>query len=238
MVHAYLMYGFPTQTTQETIDALEMVRQLFQTGIVQSGFWHRFAMTAHSPVGIDPAAYEVVQTGPDFGGFAENDYYHTDALGANHDDFSEGLRKSLFNYMHGMCFDFPLSEWFEVDTPKTTIAPNYIQKALEEAAKKGVKLKASTKMYWTTTLPILSPIDDAVSTLSFYSNTAEAHIEIDNFLAEWLINELAQMEVAADQPMTYKAFETSFLALGLGTMEDLLSADLWQQLCAHGLLLL
>ena len=29
MVHAYLMYGFPTQTDQETIDSLEMVRQLF-----------------------------------------------------------------------------------------------------------------------------------------------------------------------------------------------------------------
>lgn len=41
MVHAYLMYGFPTQTTQETIDSLEVVRQLFQAGIVQSGYWHR-----------------------------------------------------------------------------------------------------------------------------------------------------------------------------------------------------
>ena len=29
MVHAYLMYGFPTQTAQETVDALEMVRQVF-----------------------------------------------------------------------------------------------------------------------------------------------------------------------------------------------------------------
>ena len=54
MVHAYLMYGFPTQTAQETIDSLEVVRQLFEAGVVQSGFWHQFAMTAHSPIGINP----------------------------------------------------------------------------------------------------------------------------------------------------------------------------------------
>jgi radical SAM superfamily enzyme YgiQ (UPF0313 family) len=29
MVHSYLMYGYPTQTIQETVDSLEMVRQLF-----------------------------------------------------------------------------------------------------------------------------------------------------------------------------------------------------------------
>ena len=33
MVHAYLMYGFPTETEQETIDALERVRQLFARGL-------------------------------------------------------------------------------------------------------------------------------------------------------------------------------------------------------------
>jgi hypothetical protein len=59
MVHAYLMYGFPTQTMQETIDSLEMVRQLFKTGVLQSAFWHQFAMTAHSPVGLDPSKFKV-----------------------------------------------------------------------------------------------------------------------------------------------------------------------------------
>jgi hypothetical protein len=53
MVHCYLMYGYPTQTVQETVDSLEMV-QLFEAGVLQSGFWHQFAMTAHSPVGIHP----------------------------------------------------------------------------------------------------------------------------------------------------------------------------------------
>ncbi|HAI40708.1 MAG TPA: radical SAM protein, partial [Maribacter sp.] len=60
MVHSYLMYGYPTQTVQETVDSLEMVRQLFELGIIQSGFWHQFALTAHSPVGLDPEEYGVM----------------------------------------------------------------------------------------------------------------------------------------------------------------------------------
>jgi radical SAM superfamily enzyme YgiQ (UPF0313 family) len=59
MVHAYLMYGFPTQTAQETIDSLEMVRQMFQAGVLQSAYWHQFTMTAHSPVGLEPQLYHV-----------------------------------------------------------------------------------------------------------------------------------------------------------------------------------
>jgi hypothetical protein len=54
LVHAYLMYGFPTQTVQDTVDALEYVRQLFAAGCIQSGFFHRFACTVHSPVGQEP----------------------------------------------------------------------------------------------------------------------------------------------------------------------------------------
>jgi hypothetical protein len=36
------------------MNSLEMVRQLFEAGVLQSGFWHQFAMTAHSPVGMHP----------------------------------------------------------------------------------------------------------------------------------------------------------------------------------------
>ncbi|MBU1820104.1 MAG: radical SAM protein, partial [Bacteroidetes bacterium] len=130
MVHAYLMYGFPTQTTQETIDSLEMVRQLFEAGVVQSGFWHRFAMTAHSPVGLHPAGFDVQRIGPDFGGFADNDLYHDDPTGANHDLFAEGLRKSLFNYMHGVGFELPLKKWFDFKVPATSVSSSYIEESI------------------------------------------------------------------------------------------------------------
>ncbi len=64
MVHAYLMYGFPTETTQDTVDALERVRQLFAAGCIQSAYWHRFSATAHSPIGLHPEQYGITLRPP------------------------------------------------------------------------------------------------------------------------------------------------------------------------------
>lgn len=131
MVHAYLMYGFPTETAQETIDSLEIVRQLFASGLIQSGFWHRFAMTAHSPVGLHPAEYGCKVTESPFGGFAQNDVQFTDTTGCQHELYGEGLRISLYNYMNGTGFDIPLHKWFGgLKVPRTSIPPNYIEKII------------------------------------------------------------------------------------------------------------
>ncbi len=121
MVHAYLMYGFPTQTEQETIDALEVVRQFFEAGILHSAFWHRFAMTAHSPVGKNPDKYKVVKTGPEFEGFANNDLWHEDPMGCDHSKFSDGLNKALYNYLFGNGFDLPLQAFFDFPVPRPTV---------------------------------------------------------------------------------------------------------------------
>jgi radical SAM superfamily enzyme YgiQ (UPF0313 family) len=59
LVHAYLMYGFPTQGLSDTVDSLEYVRQLFLEGCIQSGYFHRFACTVHSPVGRNPEEYGI-----------------------------------------------------------------------------------------------------------------------------------------------------------------------------------
>ncbi|MCR9249898.1 MAG: radical SAM protein [bacterium] len=120
MVHAYLMYGFPTQTEQETIDSLEVVRQLFENGCIHSAFWHLFTTTAHSPVGKNPEEFNIEITGPAFLGFAQNDLTHVDPAGAEHQKYSEGLNLALQNYLNGVGFDIPLQEWFGFDVPETT----------------------------------------------------------------------------------------------------------------------
>lgn len=136
LVHAYLMYGFPTETDQETIDSLEIVRQLFEQNLLQSAFWHQFAMTVHSPVGINPEKYLVKRTGPEFKGFANNDLYHDDPTGADHEKYSDGLKKALYNYMHGVGLDFPLHTFFEFKIKNTnlpqSLISNYLKKPLSE----------------------------------------------------------------------------------------------------------
>jgi hypothetical protein len=133
LVHAYLMYGFPTQTLQDTVDALEYVRQLFENGCIQSGFFHRFACTVHSPVGLDPAAFgiELIPLPPV--SFAKNDIGFIDPTGTDHDALGIGLRKAIYNYMHGLCVEDDVRRWFEHlphTAPKPTVKRQHIARAL------------------------------------------------------------------------------------------------------------
>ena len=130
MVHAYLMYGFPTETAQETVDSLEVVRQLFENNCIQSAFWHQFTTTIHSPIGQDPDAFDIEITGPEFKGFAQNDLTHKDLFGTNHIAYKEGLNLALNNYLNGVGFELPLQDWFEFDIIETSLRSNFIESGL------------------------------------------------------------------------------------------------------------
>ncbi len=131
LVHAYLMYGFPTQTVQDTVDALEYVRQLFQEGCIQSGFFHRFTCTVHSPVGMDPAAYGITLKPLPPGKFARNDVPFSDPTGVDHGLLGQGLNKALYNYMHGIGLDEDVRAWFDTRVPKPTVGKHRIARALQ-----------------------------------------------------------------------------------------------------------
>jgi radical SAM superfamily enzyme YgiQ (UPF0313 family) len=136
LVHAYLMYGFPTETEQETIDALERVRQLFVAGCLQSAFWHRFAATAHSPIGLQPQRYGIRLRKEPTTTFARNELAFADPTGCDHDALGEGLRKALYNYMHGVGLELDVREWFAPRPrrakrlPATTVDPRFVARAL------------------------------------------------------------------------------------------------------------
>jgi radical SAM superfamily enzyme YgiQ (UPF0313 family) len=132
LVHAYLMYGFPTQTVQDTIDALELVRQLFANGCIQSGFFHRFTCTVHSPVGLNPEEYGVTLKPLPPVSFAQNDVLFTDPTGVDHAALGVGLRKAIYNFMHGIGLDEDVRNWFDFKVPRTTVAKHRIERALEK----------------------------------------------------------------------------------------------------------
>ena len=132
LVHAYLMYGFPTQTVQDTVDALEYVRQLFAEGCIQSGFFHRFACTVHSPVGLNPAEYGIKLKALPPITFATNDVEFFDPTGVDHDSLGRALNKALYNYMHGIGLDEDVRAWFDERVPKPRVGRHFIAKALSD----------------------------------------------------------------------------------------------------------
>ena len=130
MVHTYLMYGFPTQTEKELYDSLGRVRDLFAEGLIQSAFWHRYAMTCHSPSGRNPESVgarhillhtedlslteftEKAMASPALNPFANNEIPFEVDNEPDWDRFTEGLNVATYNYMRQTGFDVPLKRWF------------------------------------------------------------------------------------------------------------------------------
>jgi hypothetical protein len=133
LVHAYLMYGFPTETEEETVDSLEIVRQLFAAGLVNSAFWHRFVLTRHSGIALDPARYGVHIPPLETPSFAANDLPHLDPDGADHDRFDAVLPQALAAWMRGRELDRPAHTWIPGATPSREPADR-IRRALDAPA--------------------------------------------------------------------------------------------------------
>jgi hypothetical protein len=215
MVHSYLMYGYPTQTVQETVDSLEMVRQLFEVGVLQSGFWHQFAMTAHSPVGMYPEKFGVVKETEIIGTFANNDINYVDKTGIDHDKFSFGLKKSLFNFMHGICFDYELQEWFDFKIPKTKIHPDFIANALEE--EDDFNIKPTAKIVWLGGKPLVEYFTKSkkgnsweMMTLTFHDKKESFTIQTAKYEGEWLVQILEKISVSKSKAHSFKEIKSDF----------------------------
>jgi hypothetical protein len=214
LVHAYLMYGYPTQTIQETVDSLEMVRQLFELGIIQSGFWHQFAMTAHSPVGMDPEMFGVIPEIKDIT-FAHNDISFRDTTGIDHDRFSFGLKKALFNYMHGICFEYDLQEWFDFKIPKTTIPSDYIIECIE--SEPLLMVKPSAKIIWLGGAPKVEIIHKSKKGISwenmklyFHDKHNRFDITVEKEKGEWLLKTMNCIRASHEKTFTFVALKEDF----------------------------
>jgi radical SAM superfamily enzyme YgiQ (UPF0313 family) len=214
MVHAYLMYGYPTQTIQETIDSLEMVRQMFEIGILQSGFWHQFAMTAHSPVGMFPEEFGVIPQVNEIT-FAHNDIDFKDKTGINHDKFSFGLKKSLFNYMHGICFEYDLQDWFDFKIPNTKIDADFIISCLEK--EENLAVKPTAKIIWIGGKPILEHFIKSkkgnsweMTKMIFHDKTEVIEIVLEKDKAFWLMNTLEKISINNSSMLTFSQLKQDF----------------------------
>ena len=214
MVHSYLMYGYPSQTVQETIDSLEMVRQLFEVGVLQSGFWHQFAMTAHSPVGMYPEKFGVIAQQNEIT-FANNDIAFTDKTGIDHEKFGFGLKKSLYNFMHGICFDYELQDWFDFKIPKTTISPDFIFDALQEEGE--FNSKPNAKIVWLGGKPVVDYFTKTkkgnsweMLTLTFHDKKESFSIQTNKLEGKWLIEMLQKISVSNSRIYTFQEVKSDF----------------------------
>ncbi|MEI8054039.1 MAG: B12-binding domain-containing radical SAM protein [Bacteroidota bacterium] len=238
MVHAYLMYGFPTQTAQETIDSLEMVRQMFHAGILQSAFWHQFAMTAHSPVGLAPEKFNVKKAKEVEINFADNDVEHIDLSGIDHTIFGFGLKKSLLNYMHNVGLEEPLHKWFDMKIPRTTVSANFIADAIDEAELHSYQ--PSSKVIFIGHLPAIEVITKSkkgnqweLASLTFETKSNSINIKVDKAQGVWLFDLLNTLKTKSF--MTMQEVMSDYTKAELEDFELFWDNKPVNQLCKIGL---
>jgi hypothetical protein len=239
MVHAYLMYGFPTQTAQETVDSLETVRQFFAQGLIQSAFWHLFTVTVHSDIGRNPKKYKIkVGPLPDVA-FARNDLVHQDPYGCDHAAFSAGLNKAVYNFMHGIGMDVPVRDWFAFDTPEPRVRPNMIARAMSGGEDfDGERMKA--RILWLGNMP--EPVQGVQGRSSkqgmlfFQTRTERFTMTMDARTAKWLVKMLKKFSVQNRELPYLQDVKRDYEKNVSPSFESFLKSRAWKTLRERGLL--
>jgi hypothetical protein len=172
-------------------------------------------MTAHSPVGLYPERFGVIKETEAIGTFANNDINYTDSTGIDHDKFSFGLKKSLFNFMHGICFDYELQDWFEFKIPKTKISPDFIFDALQED--EDFNIKPTAKIVWLGGKPFVEHFTKSkkgnsweMMTLTFHDKRESFNIQTNKNEGEWLVEMLLKISVSNAKISTFQEVKADF----------------------------
>jgi hypothetical protein len=191
-------------------------------------------------VGMNPAEFEVENLLEETGPFANNDLPHYDPVGADHIQFGPGLKKSLYNFMHGIGFEFELQEWFDFKIPHTTIAPNTVETYLEKTAfleispKSRVIWTGSTEFRWKETQKKgVSNIE-----ISVENKKSTVRVSVETELGWWLMAWLKKSHFSANQSFTYSDWEADFTKNNLGYFLLFWNESAITELRKNGLLLL
>lgn len=198
LIHAYLMYGYPSETIQETIDSLERVRQLIAADLLQSAFWHRFTTTAHSPVGLNPPAHGLQILGPPFQGFAENDLVHRDPIGSAPEWLGEGLRRSMLNYLEGRGLTLDVREWFDYEVPRPKVITTWVTHLLTNTVTADSPT-AKRRCVWLGG-PVTHDDSGSRTQLVISANSANQRITFPETRAQWLEELITQASPTQTAP--------------------------------------
>jgi hypothetical protein len=239
LVHAYLMYGCPGETIADTVDSLERVRQLFANDLLQSAFWHKFTATAHSPIGLNPAAEGIRILGPAFKGFAENDLRHADPNATCPAWLGEGLRAALLNYLEQVGLNIPVQRWFSHSVKPPRVARTWLKQAL--ASTPPAPLTAERRCVWIGGSPVLGATGARRTRLILPTRTEDLTLNLSSPHASWLMTLLQQStpaphRTAREYPRLAEVRGTFPVSRGRG-FDRFVETAAWHNIRQAGLLL-
>lgn len=238
LIHAYLMYGCPSETIQETVDSLERVRQLFAADLIQSAFWHRFTATAHSPIGLRPAAHGLRIIGPTFQGFAENDFLHEDRIGEAPDWLGEGLRRSMLNYLEGRGLNLDIRRWFDRSVPRSRVSPTWVNRLLRNRIMRDDP-HVARRLVWLGGTPICTTVGKQTRII-LPGRTSDTTVTLPHADARWLTDLIRQSTPESKRQSPYPTLRDAQATFpgNAGAFAAYLTSASWKKVRVAGLALI
>ncbi|MCA9472091.1 MAG: radical SAM protein [Nitrospirales bacterium] len=213
LIHAYLMYGLPSETITETVESLERVRQMFACDLIQSAFWHRFTATVHSPIGLHPDTYGIRLMNVQFEGFAENDLMHEDLHVKTPEWLGEGLRRALLYFKEGEGLEQDVRSWFPERVPKPRVRRDWVKRVLSGGFSNDSSLP-ERKFVWVGGTPVKEIIRGNRCRLILPNRTVDETMTLPHEYADWLLDviQCATPHRAKDQEgyPVYKQVRSNF----------------------------
>ncbi len=156
LVHSYLIYGFPGQDDADIADSMEIVRQLFAAGLVDSAFWHRFTLTRHSlmynewKVGARPELRPIDAQAS----FASNDLGFENS--ERFDRWTEPLDRALSAWMDEGDTGRAAASFLPKGFPRPRIAPDFVESLYRRAVSDAFLAppKPDGRAYWLASRPV------------------------------------------------------------------------------------
>jgi len=233
MVHAYLMYGFPSQTEQELINSLELVRQFIQNDLFQSAYWHLFTLTVHSPIAQNSEVFKVKVLSPSDNPFANNNLVHYDKAGIDYDKYTAGLKKALYNFMNGVGLDWDVRKWFEFEVPAANIENNQIENFI--TSEDLIKEDLSSRVIWLSSRPVLKKVKAKEYSLSLHTLSMNAEWLVEKQIGEWIKYIADSCNIDSGNKILIYELKDTFPGNDK-SFEDFLRSDLWMELRETALL--
>ncbi len=152
LTHAYLIYGFPGETKQDTINSLEILRQLMSHKLLHSGFFHMFGLTAHAPIAKKPELFGIKIGASKHKGFANYVLDYEPQVGSKpSNSVHHSLQTAIYAYGRGERFDVDVNSWFIDEMPKPTISNTLVAEI--SAAPNPAGLKGEPRLCWLGGMP-------------------------------------------------------------------------------------
>ncbi|MBU4487249.1 MAG: radical SAM protein, partial [Candidatus Delongbacteria bacterium] len=231
LVHSYMIYGFPGESRLDLIDSTEVLRQLFAEGLIDSAFWHRFALTRHSGVFKDPAKYNISIPNSDLKPFANNDISYIDNSNENIDDMGDGLRRSVYNFMLGIEIDKDIKTWFEVPVQKPRVKKNFVKDILNNNI---FDLRSDRKILWLGFGSKASA--SGILVINGINGIIEYELPVE--LSNWLSELFRKSSIFSSDGISIKEAGNSFPKNAGLVFSDFINNEIWDDLKDSGLIII